>query len=148
MWPGTPVVLEYGSLQSRSGDRRETSRKAGEDAVYLQPYQGYFRNHAWRRVLRDAQEFVFALGSELSSEKGRCGKRWERAQLLLLLTYVHLDGCRGQRTWLLVRRFWKVTKLGGVDPHCPAVWKEPFTSFWLTVWTVTLTENTVFNYQL
>lgn len=61
MWPEMPVVLEYGSLQSRSGDRREIGRIAGEDAVYLEPYQGYFLNHARRRVLRDAQEFVFAL---------------------------------------------------------------------------------------
>lgn len=148
MWPETPVVLEYGSLQSRSGDRLETSRKAGEDAVYLEPYQGYFLNHARRCVLRDAPEFVFALGLDLhtwiwsSSEKGQREKRWECVQLLL--TYVHLDGCRGQRTWLLVCRFWKVTKLGGVDPQCPAVWKEPFTSFWLTVWTATLTENTLY----
>lgn len=119
MWPEMPVVLEYGSLQSRSGDRRETSRKAGEDAVYLEPYQGYFLNQARRRVLKDAQ-FVFASGLDLSSEKGQCEKQWERVQLLLL-TYVHLDGCHGQRTWLLVCRFWKVTKLGGVDPHCPAV---------------------------
>lgn len=53
------------STKKRSGDRRETRRKAGEDAVYLEPYQGYFLNHARRRVLRDAQEFVFALGLDL-----------------------------------------------------------------------------------
>lgn len=65
MWPEMPVVLEYGSVQNRRGNRRETSRKAGEDAVYLEPYQGYFLNYARRCVLRDAQEFVFTLGLDL-----------------------------------------------------------------------------------
>lgn len=77
--------------------------------------------------------------SDVIQKWKRDSGRSRNADLCPFLTYVHLaDVNSGRGCWSV--GFGKLQKLGCVDPHCPAIWKEPFTSFWLTVWTALLTE--------
>lgn len=58
--------------------------------------------------------------------------RSRNAVLCPFLTHVYLLSQCELWTWLLVFvSFGNGWKLGSVDPHCPPIWKEPFTSPWL-----------------